>query len=248
MPSSHDSQAGPPQSTSVSPCPFSWSKQNASVGESVGESVGLSVFLQQPRKACGPSDVGQHSMPKPKPHSTHSGCKLQSLSFDGDVVGLAVGDSLGFAVGDQDGDSEGSCVGETVGLAVGASVFSQQVKYVVPSLAGQHRLPLLKPSALHLGCAAQSDSIVGERVGDDVGPVLGLVDGPALGDTVGLVDGESLGPVVGDPVGDTEGSTVGEIVGLVVGASVFLQHGKNAPSTPGQHAVPFGKPNAAHSG
>ena len=64
----------------------------------------------------------------------------------------------------------GACVGVAVeGAPVGLSVLSQQPRNVVPSIVGQHCMPLGNPKAAHRGCIAQSLSDVGDRVGDRVG-------------------------------------------------------------------------------
>ena len=143
-----------------------------------------------------PSACGQHSIPTEKLAAMHRACIPQSAN--------AVGDALG------------AIVGEAEGANVGASVLSQQVMYVDPSLIGQQRSPAVKLAATHRSCIPQSANCVGDALGDIVGLVLGK--------SVGLVDGDTDGEIVGDVVGLREGDNDGDIEGADVGASVLSQH------------------------
>ncbi len=77
-----------------------------------------------------------------------------------------VGDALGESDGAGVGESEGAAVGaDVVGALVGASVLSQQLRNVTPSLAGQHCMPapsmptiaaVMPKRSLHFSCIEQS--------------------------------------------------------------------------------------------
>ena len=119
------------------------------LGDVLGACVGCDVMHRPPRQtSLAQSDGCRHALSSPQ--GGHSGPPQStdvSRSFfipssqdarDGDLVGDALGLELGFALGASVGDALGSAV---VGARVGASVLSQQLRYVLPSRAGQHSPP-----------------------------------------------------------------------------------------------------------
>ena len=120
---------------------------------------------QQLRKL--PSSSGQQRMLPVNPIAAQLGCAMHDLL------------------------SVGADVGAAVGSAEGAAVLSQQEKYVVPSIAGQH-LPAAMPMSTQRTWFWQSAAVVG----DVEGAVVGAREGHDEGDDEGKPEGACVGVAV----------------------------------------------------